>query len=478
MTVPEVQLTPAQWVEVMKALQETQKHDPASTTLAAPALHGPLQGNNAQYGIFSRPGVRPERFSTLVRTRSLARVLGVRPSRMWQEILEVMSGVTAAGGTNADSWCGNPPTTPAGKVAQQIYKFGKWYAKTNLNALPELGMFRDRADVPGSILNAAPQERNPLIPDLMYRIIDDTDSALRYELFLMGVGLERSLEKVLVTGDITQASASTEWGWMVEFNGLDSQIKTGYTDAVSGLAVPAMDSAILTWNLQVSGSLGGGDGRNFVQAVSDLIWGLKDRAASMGMDGVDFGVVMRAEAFRAVVENWACNYATYRCTGGTAGQPVLNEATVMNQLRLEMMEGQYLLVDNLQVPVIFSDGIPQESQGGNQFMSDMYVLPIAWNGMLLINLEYFDMNNATLQEYASFSDMDITTLNNGMFIVGSRSTGLCKEYLFGAKMRLILETPWLAARVDNIIYTMRAPIRNADPADTWFYANGGISYRT
>lgn len=476
MTVPtEVQLTPAQWVEVMKALQETQKHDPASTTLAAPALHGPLQGNNAQYGLFSRPGVRPERFSTLVRTRSLARVLGVRPSRMWQELLEVMSGVTAASGTNADNWCANPPTTPVGKVAQQIYKFGKWYAKTNLNALPEIGMYRDRADVPGEILNAAPQERNPLIPDLMYRIIDDTDSQLRYELFLMGVGLERSLEKVLITGDITQASNATEWGWMVEFNGLDSQIKTGYTDAVSGLAVPAMDSAITTWNASVGGTV---SGSNFVQAVSDMVWSLRDIAASMGMEGVDFAIAMRAEAFRAAVENWACNYATYRCSTTVSGVSFNNDLSAMNDLRLEMMNGQYLLVDNVPVQVIFSDGIPQESQGGGQFMSDIYVVPVSWNGMRLINIEYFDMNNAPLQEYASFAGSEVVTLNNGMFLVGKRSTGLCMEYLFASKMRLILETPWLSGRIDNVQYITHTTQRNADPADSHFYRDGGISFRT
>ncbi len=51
------------------------KNDPASSTLSAPALQGPFQGNSNQYGIFSSPGVRPERFSTLMRPQSIARLL-------------------------------------------------------------------------------------------------------------------------------------------------------------------------------------------------------------------------------------------------------------------------------------------------------------------------------------------------------------------------------------------------------------------
>jgi hypothetical protein len=67
-------------------------------------------------------------------------------------------------------------------------------------------------------------------------------------------------------------------------------------------------------------------------------------------------------------------------------------------------------------------------------------------------------------------------MNNGMFLVGSRSTGLCKEYHFQARMRLILETPFLAGRLDDIRFTFRAPIRNSDPADTYYYADGGRTY--
>lgn len=461
---------------VMKEMDETQKHDPASATLTAPALHGPFQGNESQWGLFADPTVRPQRWSTLARPpRGVYGLSRLVRSEFVKERLELMSGVTAAAGTNATNWCGNPPTVGQGKVCTQDYEWGELFLKTNLNALPLIGQQR-RGEVPGQILNAAPENRNPLIPSLMYELID-TRSQLAYELYLVGVHLERLLDTVGIQGDSTLAYTDTEVGFMSEPDGLDRQIKTGHTDAKTGIACPAADSAIISFNADVASTIGGGDGRNIVQAGSDLVWALRDRAVTFGMDDAQFAIVVRKENWRALVDVWACNYMTYRCANSTAGLPLLNDARDTNALRLEMMRGNYLLVDGEPVPVVFSEGIVREGLGANQFKSDLYVVPVEWQGISLLNTQYFPMDNPFLQEYASFVDADsISTTNNGMYLMGRRDTGFCKEYLFGAKFRLILETPWLAGRIDDIAYTFRAPIRNAQPGDSWFYQNGGATY--
>lgn len=460
--------------EMAEVLGIRQKNDPAATTVTAPTLQGPFPGNTDQLGIFSSYEVRPERFSALTRPRTLAKLLNLNKSVFHEETLEIMTGVTASSGTNATGFCGNPPTVGQGKVCKQNYAWGRYYVKTNLDAIPEIGTLRSRAEVPGKVLNAGPAA-SPLVPDVMYKLAD-TRSQLQYELFMIGVSLERSMEKVLVTGDTSLASANTNHGWISEFAGLDGQVKTGYAD-VTGLVCPAADSAIVAFNAAVTSVIGGGDGRNIVQAGTDLYWALNDRATEMGMGGVEFSWIMRKEAFRSIAEVWACNYATYRCQAGTAGQPFVENVEGTNRLRLEMMSGQYLLVDGVPVPVTFSEGIPQQSQGGSQFKSDVYLAPISWNGIPLLRLEYFPMDNQYATEFADFQGESIAVINNGMYIVGNRNTGLCKEYHFGAKFRMILETPFLAGRIDDVAYTFRAPIRNADPGDTFFYADGGATYR-
>lgn len=452
------------------------KNDPASTTLTAPALHGPFQGNAAQYGLFSYPGVRPERYSALQRPRSMARILRPMASEYTEEILEIATGQTASSGTNPAGFCGNPVTVGQLKTCQQVHKFGSYIIKTDLNAVPLIGQLRNRADVPAEILNAGPAE-NPLIPDIMFNLRDTRD-VLAYELFRIGVDLERQMEQVLIRGQYTGSTQQNFVGFFQEFNGLDQLIKTGYTDAVTGAVCAAADSAIISFNAAVSSTMGGGDGRNIVQAASDLYWALRDRATSVGMEGVDWAIVMRKEQFRAVVEQWACNYATYRCTSGTVGNPFNTDTGDTNALRLEMMNGQYLLHDGIAVPVVFSEGISSPAIANATYEADMYYVPLSWNGAPLLRLEYFDMGNQYATAYRTFVDSDdITVINNGMFIVGVRSTGLCKEYHFASRMRMILETPFLAGRIDNINYTFRAPSREAIPG-TSLYVDGGTTYRS
>lgn len=101
-------------LEKAGALSTAYKNNPASSTLTGPALQGPFQGNDTQFGIFSSPGVRPERFSALSRPLSIARLLtdqgALQRSEYFNEILEIMTGVLdATTGLNATGFCGNPP---------------------------------------------------------------------------------------------------------------------------------------------------------------------------------------------------------------------------------------------------------------------------------------------------------------------------------------------------------------------------------
>lgn len=475
--------TPSEIQALAKAgvLSTKYKNDPASTTLSAPALQGPFQGNSNQYGIFSSPGVRPERFSTIMRPLSIARMLigdgALMRSEYVNEILEVMTGVTAFSGTNATGFCGNPPTAGQAKVSQQVYQFGSWSMKTNLNAIPLIGQLRNRADVPGRILNAGP-ESNPLIPDIMYQLTD-TRSQLQYELFLLGVELERSLEKVLIGGNSSLASTSTNSGWIQEFNGLDAQIKTGYTDFPTGKLSPALDSIVENWGNQLVGGTQTSTGRNIVQLIADTYFGLLQKAAKVGMEGFEMAIVMRSEFFRALTDVYACSYATARCVNTNAGQPQMVDQQVVNDLRLEMLNGQYLLIEGVKVPVVFSSGMAFNQVAATQYVTGFYFVPINWAGRPLIRLEYFPMDNQYANEYASFLNAErYRVLNNGLFLVGYRSNGLCDEYIFASKMRMILETPFLAARVDNINFSYVVQSGSAYPGETSLYANGGVTYRT
>lgn len=454
-------------------LQIGQKNDPASTNLTAPALHGPVQGNNAQFGLYSYPGVRPERFNALARPNSFFGIVTPQKSDYHNEILEIQTGQTADGTTNATGFCGDAPVAGKLKTCQQVYKWGSLHVKTDLEALPLIGQRKDRADIPANILNQA-AVMNPFIPDVL-RNITDTRSALAYELYRLGNGLERSTELVGIQG--TADTDNSRFGWFKEFAGLDGQIKTGYQDAVSSVTCPAADSVVEAFNSTLAGNHNDGSGRNITATWFDLMYALKDRARQVGMTGVQWIALMRQELFRPLSENIANNYNFYQVTG-TQYSERNSTGELVQSLRREMLQGNYLLDDvGNAVPVVFTEGLSFPAIANNTYNSDILVVPVAWNGTPLLRLEYFPMDNSYINEFASFVNPDtIKVINNGMFMVGQANTALCVEFHFAARMRLILETPFLAGRIDDIRFTYFAKSRTAIPG-TSLYVNGGVSAR-
>lgn len=455
-------------------LQIGQKNDPASTTLTAQTLHGQFHGSTTQFGLLSQAGARPQRFSALSRPGSWLDIVNVNGNDVEQEIIEILTGQLASGTSNASGFCGNPPVAGDLKVCSQTYSWGDFYVKTDLNALAMIGSRRNRADMPGQIMNAA-DANNPFLPDVVTRI-SDTRSQLALELFRLGNGAERSTEVVSIQG--SAGVDNSRFGWFHEFAGLNAQIKTGYVDSKSGYACGATDSVVESFNAIITGNSADGSSRNFTAVLFDALYALRDRALQVGMGGVVWAVVMRHEQFRRAVEVLSSQYNSYAVTGAQYAERN-STGDFVQQIRREMLAGSYLLDDmGQQVPVIFTEGLDNSATAANTYNADILIVPVSWNGTPLIRLEYFDMNNSYIDEFVSYVRPDtVKVINNGMYLVGQRDTGLCMEFHFQARMRLILEAPFLAGRIDDVQYTYYAKTRQAIPGSS-LAVNGGISYRT
>lgn len=448
-----------------------QKNDPSSTTPSSAPLHGVFPGNANMFGAFSNPGVRPERFSAMQRPRSMAGLLKPQKSELMNEIVGIVTGQTAATGTNATGWCAGGMLSGVLKTCQQTYPMGNFKMRSRIAVIQEAGMLRNRADIPGMILNNPPAE-NPLIPDPFWRLTDDR-SILQLEFYNLGVQMERSLVK-----EIWQGVVGTDTGipgWWKDMNSLSSLVKTGYVDSETGLACPAADSQVIAWNADVGATVAG---RNIVQVYSDVYYAAVDRADAVGLGGTEFAFVMRKEAFRALVQVWVCQYYINRClSAGVVGAPFTTDATETRRLELEMRNGQYLLIDGIPVRVVFDEGIPLEQLGANILRSDSFLLPISWNGYPLTRLEYFDMGNFYANELRTAVVTQSELINNGLYLLSKQESEGCVEFTISAKMRLFLETPFLAARIDDMSYTYLAQTHVADPGTSFLYVNGGVSYR-
>lgn len=454
------------------------KHDPASDLPTIRPPHGFYHDSGLQ-GWASAPGERAEMFSTLVRTTSITNILTPMKSEMAQEIIAVMTGQTANSGTNAEDFCGDPPRPGNLKRCAQLYPFGRWFMKTSLGILPEMGELVDTADVSRRILNES-KRMNPYMPEIAARVgaIDLGNARgvlLANEMFKLGVAFERGLEPILFQGARALGAGLTD-GWTRQFDGWDQQIVTGRTDLYSGGTCPAVDSHIETFSANVTGT--NANGEDILDVMTNVFRGQNNLADDLGMSPVQFVWAMTKRAFSALVEVWACNYQSHRCAGA-ANNEVIRMAGDTKDLAIQMRRGQFLWVDGVQVPVVFSDGIDETNvAGGTLWISDFYLIPINWPGGRLTWLQYKAMDNADITEFSSMMGQGrIKTMNNGMFLLGERDDGFCLEILIAAKMRLIQDAPFLAARVNDVSYNFYTSeqIRAADPGDTFSHVDGGDS---
>lgn len=466
--------------EDIKALRELAemlvvKNNPGSSVPNATPAYGPYD-NSGEAGVLSIPGIRPEMYSAFIRPRSFMSILGIRPSIIAHEKIGIMTGVTQSSGTNATDYCSTPPTAGQLKRCVQDYIWGKWFMKTKLNVVPLIGQRYDYADTAKRIVNLA-NSPNPFMPDILSGIDLNNQTQLRLanELFTIGVSWERNNELVAVTGDKTQASTATETGWIQEFDGLENQVITGRVDTNTQQACAAADSTVINWNASIEATV---SGRTFPQMMVDTWYGKTELANMTGLSGTTFVWLMPARLFRALTYVYACSYYSSRCAGAQYAEQNMN-AMDTRRIQLEMLQGHYLLMDGTAVPVIFSDGIPvnlANASTGVWTASDVFLLPVDWQGSRLINLEYFPMDNADLSSFANFTPGgQMQAINNGMFLVSRNQVHMCMEYEFASMSRLILDAPFLAARIGNVQFTYQAPYRSAYPSDTVNYVNGGTS---
>lgn len=432
-------------------------------------LHGFNYGSTTQFGAFSAPGVREQMYSALVRPQSILSLCEIRPSVFEQEIVEVMTGQTAGSGSNAATYCDDPPEAGQLATAQILKRFGSYFTETTVQRLPQVGALRNRADVPREILNAGPSGA-PFMPDLLFRL-QDTRDQVSVALYRLGVEFERTLVKVVQSGNNATAHTSTQRGWTAEFDGLDQWVKTGYTD-VNGASAEALNSSVTSYNNTLSGTI--------VTSVTDMVFTCTTNAVNVGMDGTQFAFVMRPELHRALVDVWADQYSVVRTTGAQYEEANRNSVEIA-QLADAMLRGRYLTVLGVDYPVVYSHGMEfTKVSGTNVYRSDILFLPVSYAGKRLLVLEYFDMSNPYFQSMANLTG-NIQIINNGMFAlgaVGDADSAFCSKLQLAARPRLLLETPFMAGRIDDISFTYSATPANPIPGESLHPASFGVTYRS
>lgn len=456
-----------------KGLDLGRKHDLADGfSLTTNFMHG-------VGGIFGVPGIERDVIATRVKPRGLLNVLPARGSVVEQPVFAYLTGFTDdENGAEKDGVCATPLEAGEIKSCYQGAQFGRFERKTEPLELNAVGRMVNRGEmfdlrllndellagdnlmVPGSIPNNASQILN---------------SEVLARWMTVGVAMERLLGPKVYTGDPTNNSGG---GGYKEFLGLETLVGTGKVDVFTGTACPSLDSDVRDFG----NALVDADTMTIFRMLTDMFRNLRDIASRTGLDPVEWVIVMRSNLFNELADLWPCAYGTYRCgSDGVFDSSVVSvniDGMSQRQLSDEIRNGRYLLLDGIRVPVVLDDFIPEVEVAPGQFTSDIYVLPLTVRGGYVSTyFEYVDFQNAggVMSQITQGRLGNEYWTDGGRFLWTYHRTGWCAEWWVKTEPRLILRTPHLAGRIQNVGYAPLTHFREDDPASAYFFNGGEVA---
>lgn len=445
-----------------------EKHDVTGTPISIGYSHGPG-------GSLSYPGVDPAVFHTIVGNKGLLGQLATMPSLYTNPTYEVITGVKADTGSEKDEVCDDPPVAGLMKGGIITSVFGRYERATEILELNRLGQLNDRADPMDLAMIGSPISQtglftngpgDPSVPG------DILQNEVARKFFERNVSLHRLLSQQLWQGNPANNSAG---GGYKEVTGLDLLITTGYVDAINNTLLPSIDSDVLDFAYQNVEQ----QGTNLVAALTSLYYTRRDLAERTGVMPVRWVFAMKPELFYLIAAIWPCAYLTYRCNTGLGE----NVTTVVNgdeqvRMRDAMRNGRYLLIDGNQIEVVLDDGIGEETNTDNGnvpsgcFSSTVYLIPMSVTGGRAVTyLEYFQYQNPSLTD--AMSQMILGRIEGPWITVPKQSTW-CIQWQSKIEPRVVLRTPWLAARLNHVVACPIQRTRNPFPNSPYFVDGGSV----
>lgn len=454
----------------------------ALETLNTKGLHTKAPGvrNTAQLltqpgGLFTVTGMENEVVSTHVSPRGLGGILPAYPSMLSDPRFGFLTGFSDDIGNEAVQPCDDAPTGYM-KGGNLTARFGRIMRQTDTIEIDALLHQKRGASENLRLLNSVFNGNVGM--DMNMDAAGMLNLVVKAQMVNVGVRMERKLAKLLWAGSITNDTAG---GGYMEFPGLDSQIATGIKDADTGTLMPAVDSTIDSFGYNAVDA----SGPDIVEYLSSMMWYMEHLAEKTNMTPVEFAVVMRPELWFELSAVWPCRYLTNRCSNGTTNPVVINDDANV-QMRDAMRNGNYIEINGRRYPVILDDGINEENAtttpgdlDPGEFASAVSIVPLRVRGNFpVLYWEYIDYR-AIGAQLASLGvggrNVPFWT-DNGRFLWVYRENSYCFDLQVKVEPRVVLRTPHLAARLEEIKYTPLRHLRSFDP-ESAYWKDGGVSYR-
>jgi len=455
---PTPQLSPDA-IRLMNAMASMSLKD-AGTTAGSP-LHGPG-------GLLGTLGMNKQIINAMILPKGIAGRIPVQKSVNTNEIFPIFTGQLAGTGSEPTGACADWPTVGSFKLCRQTFPFGQQGRMSQVLNVKYAGQVINRGEFRDNVLLGQPQTDIPTAGPINWQRVFQTE--YEYKIGELFAGYARDYARNVYTGNAGTTAGSQGY---IQYNGLDRQIQANKRDAITGVACAAVDSLVLDLNGASINTAGG----TIYALLANVVNNYERLAEQLGME-VKWVISMRYGAWQMLTQIWPCIYATSGCP---TSYGIVRSASIEEQTRMRdtLRRTRMLPIEGKEYEVVVDDTIAETVAAGGvvgTYQSDFYLLPLTVNGQPSLYWEYFDMNAeavAAANRMAPGGFFDV--LDNGRFLfVRLAPTHTCVQVEIIERPRLILLTPFLAARLQNIRYTYSVHEREWDPAST-YYVDGGLA---
>lgn len=272
-------------------------------------------------------------------------------------------------------------------------------------------------------------------------------------------------------------------GYM-EFPGLDILIGTNKVDAITGTQCESLDSDVKDYNYNDINLVQGNTFR-IVRLLSYLEAYVYYNALNQNLLPATWMWCMRPELWYELTEIWPVAYLTTRNVTIPNGNTNFLDATRINDMRDAMREGQFLYTNGRRHPVVLDTGIYEANStndanlAAGEFASNIYLVPMTYLGTRPATyIEYKDYRVARLDWNRANGNVDDNNwTDDGRFRWVTEQLKFCYTISGSVEPRIILKTPQLAGRLNNVKYQPEQHFRDWDEDSDYFY-KGGVSLRS
>jgi hypothetical protein len=449
--------------EILASLQKDREGDLHTKTPASIHTGIKLHGDG---GVFATPGLERDVITAHIRPHGLASELPLLPSTSEDPRFASLTGFTDDVGSGATNACDDAQTGYI-KGCNLTARFGMVRRDTNTIEMDKVMLKVNRGDFTDLVLRGRVLGLTNLVPSGMNegQILNVITMA---EMISTAVRTERELTRQTWQGSYAIAN---------EFPGLDAQIATGQVDTDTNTLCPALDSDVKNY-------AGANLSSTIVDYVSQLEWYLRYNAEKMGLDPVNWVIVMRPDLWYELTALWPCAYNTTKCSPNVAtNSTVFIDGRENVADRDAMRNGMYLDVNGRRYRVVTDTGIFEQNNANTagvpagHYRSSIYFVPLTITGGFPVTYrEYVDYRQAQPDISLLRGLEDFFWTDNGVFSWAVEQIKWCYKLALKTEQRVILRTPQLAGRVDNIQYAPMQHLRDSDP-DSPYWFDGGVSVR-